>query len=125
MCLKVYRVHQDATLLPVDLNCGHYEVDGRKISTVSASASRDDQGRIHVTLCNADPNNNCEVLCDLRGVEASAISARVLTADAVNAHNTFNAPEQVKPAEFDGAKLTRDGFALQLPSKSVVALEIK
>ena len=43
-----------------------------------------------------------------------------LTTDAMNAHNTFDAPETVKPAAYNGGKLKGDSWVFDLPSKSVV-----
>jgi alpha-N-arabinofuranosidase len=48
----------------------------------------------------------------------------VLTADAMNARNTFEAPQAVKPAAFAGAKVAGDTLTVSLPAKSVVVLEL-
>ena len=42
----------------------------------------------------------------------------------MNAHNTFDHPDDVKPAEFDAFQVTDNGFVTTLPSKSVVVLEV-
>ncbi len=52
---EMYKVHQDATLLPINLEEGTYTYGGESTGAVSASASRDSQGRIHITLVNMDP----------------------------------------------------------------------
>ena len=49
---------------------------------------------------NSDPNKVVRVDCKLTGVSAKSVSGRVLTASAMNAHNTFDAPQAVKPAPF-------------------------
>jgi alpha-N-arabinofuranosidase len=49
----------------------------------------------------------------------------VLTAPAVDAHNTFAAPDAVKPAAFTGAKLQGGTLDLALPARSVVVLTLK
>ena len=41
----------------------------------------------------------------------------------MNGHNTFESPDQLKPAEFTACSLTGDGFSATLPAKSVVVLE--
>jgi alpha-N-arabinofuranosidase len=56
----------------------------------------------------------------IQGAVAKKINARVLTTDAMNAHNTFDSPEAVKPAAFNGGKLKGDSWVFDLPSKSVV-----
>ena len=43
----------------------------------------------------------------------------------MNAHNTFAAPEAVKPAAFTGAKFAAGQLTLTLPAKSVVVLTLE
>ena len=49
----------------------------------------------------------------------------MLTASEMTAHNTFDKPENVKPAEFTAFKVTDAGFSATLPAKSVVVLEMQ
>ncbi len=118
-------VHHDATLLPTELQSEDYAFGGKTVPEVSASASRDKAGKIHVTLCNLNPNQSAEIPCELPGAKVQKISGRVLTAPEMNAHNTFDQPDNVKPAEFSAFKVTDDGFITTLPAKSVVVLEIE
>ncbi|HEX7069357.1 MAG TPA: alpha-L-arabinofuranosidase C-terminal domain-containing protein [Rhodothermales bacterium] len=120
-----YKVHQDATLLPMTFDGGTYEFEGRSIQAVSASASRDDEGRIHITLSNLDPMEGRTINVDLRGADVSRVSGRILTADDMTAHNTFDNPNAVAPATFNGARIDGDGLVVELPAKSVVALELR
>jgi alpha-N-arabinofuranosidase len=122
---EMFTVHHDATLLPSELQSADYEFNSQKIPDVSASASRDQAGKIHVTLCNLNPNQPAEVACELQSGKAQKLSGRVLTAPAMNAHNTFDQPDAVKPAEFSAFKITGTGFAVTLPAKSVVVLEVE
>jgi len=120
----MYQVHQDAALLPLELKCGTYEFKSESIPAVSASASCDKEGRVHISLCNLDPNKAQEVVCELRGVKAKGVSGRILTAPDMTAHNTFEKPEMLKPTEFKGAKIEGSLVKATLPAKSVVVLEI-
>jgi alpha-N-arabinofuranosidase len=122
---ELFAVHQDAQLLPADLTCADYRYQVEGIPALSVSASRDQQGKIHVSLCHTDPNQPAEVNCELQGAKARSVTGRVLTADAITAHNTFDQPEAVKPTEFKAVRLTENGFAATLPAKSVVVLEIE
>jgi alpha-N-arabinofuranosidase len=122
---ELYAPHHDATLLPITLDGGAYTFSGESIPAVSASASRDSAGRIHVTLVNLDPDGPRTIAADLRGVTVSAVSGRVLTADAMNAHNTFEHPDAVRPEPFRGARLSGGRLIVELPAKSVVALELR
>jgi len=121
---EMYKVHQDATLLPLDLQCNVYQFGDQAIPAISASASRDPAGRIHLSLCNLDPNEPAEVACELRGAKVDHVTGRVLTANAMNAHNTFDQPEAVRPASLGDARLEGETLRVRLPSKSVVVLEM-
>jgi alpha-N-arabinofuranosidase len=48
-----------------------------------------------------------------------------LTADAMNAMNTFEAPQTVKPERLSGASIENDIVNVTLPAKSVVVLAVK
>ena len=120
-----YTVHHDATLLPLDLEAGEYTYEGDSIPAVSASASRDQDGRIHITLTNLDPNEARTIHTDIRGATASQVTGRMLTASAINAHNTFEQPNVVTPAPFDGAQIDGETLTVVLPPRSVVVLALE
>ena len=62
--------------------------------------------------------------CELKGIDAKKVSGRVLTADALDAHNTFDKPDVVKPAEFKNASIDGDALKVDLPPHSVVVLSL-
>ena len=117
-------VNHDGTLLPIDLENDTYEFEGKSIPALNASASRDEQGRIHITLCNLDPNQKASVTCRIQGAEVSRVTGRVLTADRITAHNTFDRPDKVRPVPFDGAELSRGTLSMTLRPRSVTAIEL-
>jgi alpha-N-arabinofuranosidase len=121
---EMYNVHQGATFLPTELKTSDYTLGAEKIPAVSITASRDKAGKIHVSLVNTNPNEALTVSCKLSGAAAKSVSGRVLTGPAVDSHNTFAAPEVVKPTSFTGASLSGDTLMVALPPKSVVALEL-
>ena len=119
------QVHHDATMLPVHFTSAKYEVDGRRIDAVSVSASRDASGKVHITLVNADPNNTQTVECALGNFAARRVSGKVLTSSRINDHNTFENPNTVAVKDFNGARINGGTLTVQLPSKSVVTLELQ
>jgi alpha-N-arabinofuranosidase len=121
---EMYKVHHDATLLPLDLRCDDYTCGKYTMPSLSASASRNQAGRVHLSLCNVNPNQEADVTCEVRGMALNAVQGRVLTADRMHAHNTFDAPEQVRPAVFQGAAIQGNQFSITLPTRSVVVLEL-
>lgn len=122
---EMFKVHQGATSLPLTLATPDYALGDARVPAVSASASRDAAGRIHLSLTNANPHAAITVTTALAGAAARHVTGRILTAAAVTAHNTFAAPDVVKPASFEGAKFADGQLTLTLPAKSVIVLTLE
>jgi alpha-N-arabinofuranosidase len=122
---EMYKVHQGATAIPVDLTAPDYRVGDAAIPSLHASASRDASGRYHLSVVNLDPNRAASVAVTLAGVTPAAISGRVLTAPAMDAINRFDAPPAVTPQPFTAFQQQGSQLTLTLPSKSVVVLELR
>jgi alpha-N-arabinofuranosidase len=122
---RLYKVHQDATLLPVSFTSDKYELNGKKMDAVNVSASKDASGKIHLTLVNIDPNKAQTVETELRGATAKKVSGKVLTSAKINDHNTFDNPNTVAVKDFKDTKLSGGKLSITLPTKSVVLLEIE
>jgi alpha-N-arabinofuranosidase len=122
---EMYRVHQGAAVLLAELETEAYEQGGDTIPALNLSASRDAQGRIHLTICNLEPERTLRLTCELNGANVSNVKGRILTAPRINDHNTAEEPAVVKPVAFDGAELTGNSLRLELPPKSVTAIELQ
>ncbi|AFN74942.1 alpha-L-arabinofuranosidase [Melioribacter roseus P3M-2] len=123
--MEMYNVHHDATMLPVDVTSEKYTVDGKSLDAISCSASKDENGKIHISLVNIDINKKHNIVIDLRGTEVSKCTGRILTSEKVQDHNTFENPEKIKPAAFNGFKLNGNKLRIELPATSVVVLELE
>ncbi|HWN47142.1 MAG TPA: alpha-L-arabinofuranosidase C-terminal domain-containing protein, partial [Steroidobacteraceae bacterium] len=99
---EMYKPFQNATLLPTELTTPDYKLGEVAIPAVSASAARGADGALVLSLVNTDPNKPARVTAKISGAAAKKMSARVLTTPAMNAHNTFDAPNAVQPATFTG-----------------------
>ncbi len=121
----LFQVHQGATALPIELTTPDYVYGDQRIPAVSASASRAKDGKVHVSFANCDPHHAISVACRLAGLTAKTVTGRVLTAEAMNAHNTFDAPHAIQPANFTAASISGDSLTVDLPAKSVVMLELQ
>ncbi len=121
---EMYKGHQGAVLLPLTIDAGTASFGADTIQAVSASASMKD-GKILVTLVNMDPNQGRKISTELQGAKVKTVSGRVLTASTMQAHNTFDQPNLVRPVSFMGARLSGGTLSLELPPMSVVALELQ
>lgn len=122
---EMYKPWQDATVLPIVIDTPWYGKDRFTMPAVSGSAVRGKDGKVHVGLSNLDPNQTNSVTVKLDGLNPAAVSGRILTASAINAHNSFDAPEAVKPVPFSSAQVSGGTLTVALPPKSVVVLELQ
>jgi alpha-N-arabinofuranosidase len=122
---EMFKGHQDATLLPIVLDEGAYTYGETTIPALNASASVNDEGRVLITIANFDPHGGRTVNVSLRGGSLSQVSGRILTADEMTAHNTFETPDDVAPAPFEDARLNGDRLVIEMPPKAIVALELE
>ena len=120
----MYKPFQNATLLPTELTTPDYKLGEVAIPAVSVSAARSVDGALVLSLVNTDPSKPARVTAKISGAAAKKMSARILTTDAMNAHNTFDAPNAVQPAVFTGGKAKGDSWVFDLPAKSVVVVTL-
>jgi alpha-N-arabinofuranosidase len=123
---EMFKVHQGGTFLPVELTSPAYSFGGQTIPAVSASATRAADGKTtHLSFVNADPNQPITLTVRLAGGSFKAASSRTLTAAAMQAHNTFAAPDTVKPVTSTGVTLNGETLNVNLPAKSVMVVELR
>lgn len=123
---EMYKKHMGATYLPLHMEVNKYAYKGESIPSITATASKDSTGNIHLTISNLNPNKNEQVKLDFRGVNLHHIeNGKVLTAAKVDSYNTFKHPNNVRPKAFHDAKLEGNTLVINLPSKSLVSLNIK
>jgi alpha-N-arabinofuranosidase len=123
---KMYKVHHDATLLPIDVISEDYTFNDLTLPAISASASQDKEGTVHVSLCNIDMHRNKSVEIDLRGPgKFSSSSAEIITGSKENDYNDFGQPEKVNIKKFSSFSIKNNMLMVNLPAKSVVTIELK
>jgi alpha-L-arabinofuranosidase len=122
---KMYVPFQDATALPLELkDVPQYTIGKVSIPAVSATAARAKDGKIYLALVNANPHKAETVNVNLAGVNVKSVSGQVLTASAMDAHNTFAQPEAIKPVAYS-AKANNGKLALEIPAKAVVVVAVE
>jgi len=118
----MYKPFRGARQLPVELAAPALVRGDLTVPTVTASAARDAGGRLHYALVNLDPRSAVSVQIKVAGATPNRLPGKILTANAMDAINTFDKPEQVKPAAFNGSRI-RDGVLhVDLPPKAIVVL---
>jgi alpha-L-arabinofuranosidase len=123
---EMFKVHQGGTFLPVELTSPDYAFGTERIPAVSASATRAPDGKaVHLSLVNTNPKESITLRVALSGIAPATATGRVLTAPTMQAHNTFAAPDAVKPTPFTDVKLAGGSLDVRLPAKSVAVIELR
>ncbi len=121
----MYRPFQNATSLPLEIRTGEYRYDRWSVPQVSASAAKAVDGSIVIGLVNLDPHRAARISAQIEGSRATRVRGEILTAEAMDAHNTFENPNALHPEVFNGAKLDGSRLDATLPAKSVVVLKLQ
>jgi alpha-N-arabinofuranosidase len=122
--MEMYSVHHDALLLPLELITEKYQVGTESLPAISASASRDSQGKIHISLANIDAAKAHQVSVNLPDLPAKGISARVLTSARLQDHNTFENPDLVSPSVFTDYNISGGKLMVDIPAFSLVVINL-
>src|SRR5690606_8558498 len=86
---KMYTVHHDAQLLPVDFNSPQYTFNGESLPAISVSASQDEAGRTNFSLVNIDAKKEHKVEINLEDLDVKNIEGQILKSGKIQDHNTF------------------------------------
>jgi alpha-N-arabinofuranosidase len=121
----MYKVHQDAKLLPVQINSPDYVFGEQKLPALSISASQDSTGAIHISLVNMDANKSITVRTSFNGINWKTVDGQVLTSKSFTDINTFENKNNIVPVKFSNAKKEGNELVVTLPKLSVVVLELK
>lgn len=123
---EMFKVHQDAELVPVELESPSYTLGAVSIPQLSVSCSRNAEGKLHVSLCNLHHAKAAPVRIRLSGLTGAApeLSGRILAHESLQAHNTFAHPENVKPTAFTALEWNDGVLAATLPPASVAVIAI-
>ncbi|RFS26393.1 alpha-N-arabinofuranosidase [Chitinophaga silvatica] len=122
--MEMYNVHQDATLIPIDIQSNDYTFGKSKLPAITASASKDKAGVTHISLVNIDAGKSQELSINTQDAYKT-VNGRILTSTKLQDHNSVSQPDKIKPVAFNGAVLKNNTLTVKLPPFSVVVLELK
>ena len=121
---QMYIPFQDATFVPLTLDdVPEYEFGDYAVPQVSASAALTRDGKLVVALVNLSATDPIQIATKIEGFEAHKASGTVLTGNAIDAHNTFDKPDTVKPAPLT-VGWEAGVMKVALPARSVSVITI-
>lgn len=121
--MRMYKVHQDARLIPISFVSPQYIFEDQALPAVSVSASMNDEGKVHISLVNIDAHKPQSIELDVSALTLKKVTGEILASEKLGDHNTFENPDKVQPDKFDSAKLNNGKLQLTVPPFSVVVLE--
>ena len=120
---EMYVPFQGATLAPSQFDAGVYAFDDIRAPRTDVVAARDREGRLWLSLVNVDPVRPVTLTVRTPDRPSSA-AGRILTAPAVDSHNSFAQPHTVQPAPFAG-RVADGALAFDLPAKSIAVVQVQ
>lgn len=120
---QLYNVHQDATLIPIELETEKYEYQGESIPALTASASEKD-GVISITITNANPNKALPFKCNI-GKDFKSISGKIVTGKEITDYNDFGKDEKISTKDFKVAKPNSKELDFKIPAHSVILIQLQ
>jgi len=122
---EMYKPFQDSVYIPGKFSrMTEYKLGEVAVPRVSASVAKTSEGSLVMALVNLDPNIAVKVTTDITGFSIHSARGRVLTAETMDAHNTFARPEVIKPAAID-IELVNGMPVLDLPPKSLTVVTLQ
>jgi alpha-N-arabinofuranosidase len=122
---QMYVPFQDAKTLPLAIkNNTSYTLGAVSIPGVSASAARAKDGKVYLALVNTDPSKAVDVAVDVAGTKVKGAAGKVLTSAAMDAHNTFQNPQVIKPSAFS-TRAAGGKLSVKVPAKAVMVVALE
>lgn len=123
--IQMYSVHQDAQLLPITIKSPLYTYNGETLPALSASASKDKKGLVHISLVNIDSKKENTVEIDLNQLGIKTASAMIIGSPKLQDFNSFDNPTKIQPVAFKGFEVKKGKITVNVPPFSVIMLEGK
>ncbi len=122
---RMYNVHQDATYVPTSYEEGKLvSKSGRPMPEVSVTASRDAEGRLHVSLVNPLVDREQTVVLNFDEMKPKHIEGEILAAETIRSYNDFGKAPAVVPEAFGSFKAKGRTLTVTLPAASIVSLSL-
>lgn len=120
---KMYNVHQDATLIPIDFKTEDYEFNGASIPALTVSASTKNN-LTSVTITNANPNKAITLNCKL-DKDLKSVSGKIITAKEITDFNDFDKEEKVYISDFKVGEINNGALKIEIPANSLILVQLQ
>lgn len=111
----MYQKHMDAQLVRFNKALPH---------NTTGTASKKN-GQLTISLGNYDLKLDQDLEFTFDQDPQKVISAQIITADKMDAHNTFDHPDNVILRNYQGYRLKNGLLKIKLPAKSVVSITVE
>lgn len=120
----MYKCHQDAELVESSIHTEEIGLEKKfMVPNLNESASIGKDGKLHITLNNLSITEDYPIEAEIVDFDTIKVSAQILT-NEMHAMNTFDAPETVKPADFDKIEVKNGKLIFTIPACSVMSITI-
>lgn len=122
---NMYKNHQEATLVESYLETKMIGLDEEnQVPNLHESVSVDGEGKINITINNLSIDEAYDVESIIVDRPVKTVKATVLT-NEMNAFNTFDNPDVVKPEKFKDFTITENGLNFRIPACSVISFVVE
>jgi alpha-N-arabinofuranosidase len=122
---EMFKAHQGNQHLPLVVHSPKFAMGEQTVDAVQATASMEAGTQtVQLSLMNLDPANPTTVSIPM-DAGYTVYSARILSASTVDAHNTFEEPDRVRPQTFSGCASQNGEVLIDLPALSIVMVELR
>ncbi|OOM75151.1 alpha-N-arabinofuranosidase [Clostridium sp. BL-8] len=122
---NMYKNHQESTMVESYIETKNIGIEKENmVPNLQESTSMDEEGKINITINNLSVSENYDIEGIIVDREVKTVKANILT-NKMEAHNTFDEPENVKPEEFTDFTITDKGLNFTIPACSVLSFIIE
>ncbi len=122
---NLFKVHQDADLVESTVETKEIGLDEEfMVPNLSESVSIGKDGKLYATIANTSATDSEDIEMVLTETNVKSVKAQIVKA-AINAYNTFDAPEAVKAEAFTAVTAEGGKVKFTLPACSILQIEME
>jgi alpha-N-arabinofuranosidase len=116
----MYQPFMDAMPYKATVSNAEYSFGDIHLPLIDVSAARGKDGKLYLAIVNTDPHRAVTVRTGLTG----SAGGRILAGAAMDAHNSFTAPNAVHPVPFSGAS-ENGKLVFHMPAMAVAVVAVQ